>query len=329
MTLSPAGDSQVLACRADSHGHLGVVQLDESYAPKSMPTLFYREQLPAGLSAFEDPRLFVHRGELYMLAYGYVRSATYGSLYLARLEPPPAAASAAARADPAVPLAGFRLVEPRRLLLPESVPSMLRLPAYLSDMIRNPQPHVEKSWVPFVHDDSIHFLHSLNPPVALRVVADPPGARNGSADIRTEFVSIGGNVSVRWRYGVMRGGTPAVYDAALGAYVAVFHASYKFNGASSPRYYFIGVCVFAAKPPFSIQLVSEMPLVGAGFYNESEANTESRVIFPVGLVALPSGDFAVSYGKDDSSMRVARIDRRKLMATLQPPLPESWDGPPC
>jgi hypothetical protein len=305
------------------------MELDESsYGPKGMPTIFHQNQLPHGLSGFEDPRLLVHRGELYMLAYGYVRSAVYGYQYLARLERLPAASPIAGSADPAAPPAGFRLVQPRRLLLPEDIPAALTLPAGISDLIRKPRPHWEKNWVPFTHDDSIHFLHSVNPPVALRVVADPLGA-NSSADIRTEFVSVGGNVSVRWRYGVMRGSTPAVYDAALGGYIALFHSSYKFEGASSPRYYFMGVYVFAAQPPFSIQLVSQTPLVGAGFYDESKANTQSRIIFPVGLLVLPNGDFVVSYGKDDSRMRVARFDRRKLMQTLQAPLPESWEGPPC
>ena len=69
-------------------------------------------------------------------------------------------------------------------------------------------------WVPFFHNDSIHFFYSLSPPVVLRVLADPPGA-DLSKGIRTELVSAASE-TVCWRYGVMHCGTPAVFDAAIG-----------------------------------------------------------------------------------------------------------------
>jgi len=48
---------------------------------------------------------------------------------------------------------GFRFVEPRRLLSPAG--TRMRL--------------VEKGWTPFVHEGSMHFMTSMNPPVRLRV----------------------------------------------------------------------------------------------------------------------------------------------------------------
>jgi hypothetical protein len=313
---------------------IGVVSLNEDYTPKSLPTTFNSTlmQLPDKVDTFEDPRLFIYRGEMYLLAFGFGYRDRPRWEYLARLERSPAAANVTTSADPA----GFRLMQPRRVLLPERPASAVADPADFNETFR--WTHPEKNWVPFVHNDSVHFFHSLNPLVVLRVLPDPPHAR-ANADIRTEVVSIGSSgTRVHWRWGEMRGGTQAVYDAALGGYVALFHSSVKFTlderpltGNSHMKYYYMGFYVFAAKPPFSIQLMSAMPLRGPSFYNEIPSNHKPRrVVFPVGLIILPgSGDFIISYGKNDSFMEVARFDRRKVLATLQPPLPDSWEGPPC
>jgi hypothetical protein len=311
-----------------------VVDLDDNYVPKGMPTEFGSAELPNGVDTFEDPRLFIHRGELYMSAFGFGLADRPRWHYLARLKRAPPAANVTTSADPAR-AAGFRLIQPRRLLLPEDVPPALALPLESSSLFNTRHP--EKNWMPFIHNDSIHFIHSLNPLVVIRVVADEPDA-DSSSDIRTELVSVGGGVKVRWRYGEMRGGTPAVYDSALGGYVALFHSRLDFEADPKPltgdplrRYYYMGVCVVSPQPPFSIQLMSVIPMVGAGFYNDFETNTEPRqVVFATGLIVMPDGGpFIISYGAGDRTMWVAHFDRRKLLATLEPPLPESWQGPPC
>jgi predicted GH43/DUF377 family glycosyl hydrolase len=96
--------------------------------------------------------------------------------------------------------------------------------------------------------------------------------------------------------------------------------------------YYMGACVFAAQPPFSIQLVSAKPIVGPDFYKEYIINNRHSnrmsTVYPAGLMAQPDA-FLVSYGVNDRSMRVARLDRRQLLQTLQPPLPAGWKGPPC
>ena len=289
---------------------LVVVDLDEAYTPKSAPTVLNCTELPHSLEHWEDPRLFVHHGDLYLVAVGYYTVYLSGGLqqmwdarqYLARLERLPSAANNATGATPAPP-AGFQVAQLQQLLLPdEDVPSDLTLPADID--IR--RPFREKNWVPFIYDDSIHFIYSLNPPVVIRVVADQPGA-DVNADIRTAFVSGGGDsTTVRWRHGVMRGGTPAIYDADIGGYVAFFHSHDRFRvptqrGDKDVAFYFMGFYVFAPRPPFGIQLISEAPLLGPGFYNDSTHEAwRLRAVWPAGLMVQPDA-FIVSYGKDDEA----------------------------
>ena len=95
--------------------------------------------------------------------------------------------------------------------------------------------------------------------------------------------------------------------------------------------YYVGCCVCAAQPPFSIQLISEAPLVGRDFYDEPLAQKQMNVVWPAGLLLEISidRDNVISYGKDDNQMRAVLFDRRKLMQTLQAPVPENWEEPPC
>jgi hypothetical protein len=334
---------QVSAFRVKHSNQLAVVDLNEAYSPKSAPTLFGAPDglpLPANVTGFEDPRLFVYRGVLYVLAHGYKRELDaagtdllLGWQFLARLERQPEAAAGAnkgtRRGASARPPAGFRMVQSWRLLLPEDMRRRLAL-AFPVDISK---PGDEKNWVPFIYEDSIHLMFCINPPVVVRVPPDFAAKDDGSGDLRTEFVSAGGNATARWRWGPLRGGSPAVYDAALGGYVSFFHSHIKFpvhttfwRGVLS---YYMGAYVFAAQPPFGIQLMSERPLVGPGWYNETWANIQRRrVIWPAGVISLPN-EFVVSYGRDDETMHAVRFDRRKLTETLQPPLPENWKGAPC
>ena len=227
--------AQVLAIRVQwSRDLLAVVALDESYAAVGAPTVFNSTELNSDLAALEDPRLFVNRGQLYLLAFGLwwgisadgkrqwhaLRWQIDGRQYLARIERLPAIANSTLSTSAAGP-AGFRITQLRQVLLPEDIPSTVTP----SRGVNIRKPHTEKNWVPFLRNDSIHFLYNLNSPVVIRVVADHADAdANVSDGIRTEFVSPG-STAVRWRYGGMRGGTPAAYDAVLGGYIAFYHSS--------------------------------------------------------------------------------------------------------
>ena len=339
--LNPA---QVLAYRLKRTNELAVVDLDESYALTSRPTVFSRRSLPGNVTGLYDPRLFVHGAELYVLLHGSRRKDADGKQppgrqYLARLKRRPVAAALAGSTSGPGPggstehgtaagIAGYRLVQLRELQLPDDIwPQSLALPSNMRGR------HEEKNWVPFIYEDSIHFVYCINPPVVVRVPTEV-AALNASDPIRTEFVSAADNATARWRYGDMRGGTPAVYDAALGGYVAFFHSQITFREATPTgprpvRSYLMGCYVFAAQPPFGIQLISERPLVGPDFYNESLVNARNwRIVFPAGVMVL-ADSILVSYGRNDTMTRVVRFDRRKLIQSLQPPLPSSWKGAPC
>ena len=208
-SIHGAVDIQVLAFRTGRQ--LAVVDLDESYAPKSSPTLFGETDLPNSLSALEDPRLFVHRGELFMLAFGVRFTGPW----------PGWKVSCTSRNLSACQHHQTRQQE-RAMRGPRvsacfKCDSCYRRRTYhwgcLSQQnLTSASQSGRRNWVPFIYNDSIHFIYSINPPVVFRIPADHAGGDMSGKDICTEFVSSGANATVRWRYGTMRGGTPAVYD---------------------------------------------------------------------------------------------------------------------
>ena len=212
-----------------------------------------------------------------------------------------------------IPFCG--VAQPQQLLLPQGMELARR----------------EKNWVPFVYDDGIHFIQSVNPHVVVRLPPMAVAAEGTGSNVVTELVS-SASQAVRWRYGEMRGGTQAVYDVELGAYLHVFHSQVEyFESERHPRQklYFMGCYVFAAQPPFAIQLLSQTPLIGPAFYPRPAAeNGVMRVVFPAGLMLTPD-ELVISYGKNDYESRLARFDRRNVTDTLQPPLPASWQGKDC
>ena len=182
-----------------------------------------------------------------------------------------------------------------------------------------------RNYVPFVYDDTIHFIAHSNPPDVFRMPAAIDALRE-DLTVELEFVSAE-TEPVRWRHGIMCGGTPGVYDAELGGYVTIFHSKmlHQVNGSlpGRMRTYYMGCAVYAARPPFAIQQLSVIPLAGPESYTPSEHTKGWQIVFPVGIALTPE-EVTVSYGKNDRGTQLIRFDRSMFAASLQPPVPARW-----
>ena len=180
--------------------------------------------------------------------------------------------------------------------------------------------------MPFIYNGSLHMMTWPNPPLVIRL----PEAQTWDDDVVTEVVSRPPK-PVQWRYGTMRGGTNAVFDAELGGYVTFFHSSvvHDVNGhvgcKEHKRTYYMGCAVYAAQPPFAVQQMTPEPLACEDMYGETCGQKGWYVVFPLGLIITPDA-FIVSCGINDASTSLLRFDRTRLMELLQPPVPAAWDG---
>ena len=80
-------------------------------------------------------------------------------------------------------------------------------------------------------------------------------------------------------------------------------------------HYFTGAYTFSAEPPFEMTKISPQPIMGEDFYLSSSC--EKRVVFPGGF-AISGPYIYLAYGKDDSEIWVATLDKEALQASLVP-----------
>lgn len=164
----------------------------------------------------------------------------------------------------------------------------------------------QKNWVPFEWNNQL-LLDYLRKPHEILTCDLITGDAHPIFETRND---------IEWRWGMVRGGTPALL--VDGEYLSFFHSpsftkSTVSNGISM-YHYFMGAYTFSANPPFHITKISRSPIIGDDFYNES--SYDKRVIFPGGFT-IANDKFYMVYGKDDSEIWVATINKQKLMKSLK------------
>ncbi|MFI0434863.1 MAG: hypothetical protein ACH350_03920 [Parachlamydiaceae bacterium] len=265
--------------------YIGVVFLNEDFEPISKPQLLNtRVGNPLIPSQSEDARLISYQGNLYVL---YNDNHTLVNptfehrrdMYIARLF---------------YQDQQFTLSEPLKLYHHEK---------YYSQKW-------QKNWVPFVWDDALLLSYSLRPHEVLY-----PDLTSGRSIpfVISEF----GNQKWEWKWGQLRGGTPALL--VDDEYLAFFHSSIVTSSTASKgkaiHHYYMGAYTFSHEPPFHITQITSSPIIADGFYTSS--NLPKQVIFPGGFI-IRNGYYAVAYGKNDQEVWVAIINRKKLKKVLVP-----------
>lgn len=184
-------------------------------------------------------------------------------------------------------------------------------PTYLTHFDGVNDKRSEKNWVPFVYENSLLLGYSLTPHRILRPLL--------GMDQCEEVATSQG--SIDWKWGPLRGGTPALLDG--NHYLAFFHSSKSTQTVHSKGrnipHYFMGAYTFSAHPPFSITSISKEPIVGKNFYHGESYKTWKplQVVFPAGFI-FDDRYVWVVYGRQDHEIWVAKLDKLGLLRSLVP-----------
>lgn len=172
----------------------------------------------------------------------------------------------------------------------------------------------EKNWTPFIFQSELLLSYQIFPHKIFRPLLD------GS-----EYCETVGNSlpSLIWEWGELRGGTPAL-QLNEDYYLGIFHSStclstIHSNNQSIPHY-FMGAYLFSSSPPFNIKYISPEPIIGANFYQGLTYEPYWHpvcVVFPCGLV-INENDVWIIYGRQDHEIWIAKLDKKKLIASLIP-----------
>ncbi len=264
-----------------------VVILDESFEPLSEPQVLDTCINSAIPSQAEDARIFSFNGEYYVIYNDNVEIVS---------------PSAKERRDLFI-----------AKLHVEDDPISLSTPLKLIHTQKYKSVLWQKNWVPFVWKNTILLGYSINPHEVLY-----PNLRNGKCHHCYETAS-----SINWRWGPLRGGTPAL--KVDGQYLAFFHSPTYISTISSNFekmwHYFMGAYTFSEDPPFNLTKISPIPIVGKNFYSISQ--NPKRIIYPGGFVVSNSFIY-LAYGKDDSEIWIATLDKTRLLDSLVP-LETLWE----
>ncbi len=167
----------------------------------------------------------------------------------------------------------------------------------------------EKNWVPFCYKGKLYVSYRLDPHVVLEV-----SLQNGGCARRSTSC-----VSLPWRYGTLRGGTPAVLIEDH--YLTFFHSSRVeisslSGGYQELRAYYVGALTFESKPPFHLKSISQSAFSHPNFFTSPKTPlTDSLVVFPCGLV-VEGNRIVVSYGENDGCIKIMELDKEKLYKSL-------------
>jgi len=172
----------------------------------------------------------------------------------------------------------------------------------------------EKNWVPFEYNGELLLAYSIVPHRIVRPLLGLSTCENVASSLR----------SIKWNWGVLRGGTQAFLND--GEYLAFFHCSKSMatahSGGKSIPHYFMGAYTFESRPPFSLTRISPKPIVGKDFYHGPAYKTWKplRVVFPAGYL-FDDQYIWIVYGRQDHEMWVAKLDKKGLLGGLVPVLP--------
>ena len=165
----------------------------------------------------------------------------------------------------------------------------------------------QKNWVPFEWHRQLLLAYTMNPHEILF-----PDLLRGDCYPCYETA-----VPIEWDLGILRLSAPPIL--VDGEYLSFFHSGTVLATEVSWEYelwhYFMGAYTFSAEPPFKITRYTRKPIIEEKFYTKS--HYIKRVVFPGGLAVLDDQIY-LSYGKDDSEMWIAIIDKEALNQALVP-----------
>jgi len=258
---------------------VGFVHLDEEFNLISTPAELERDPFIAD-SKLQDPRLIVIGDQLQIIYSDLVKveKETIRRVYVGQVE-----------------------IKGERFFLRNAHP--------LIDFDGEDRRVREKNWVPFSFNNELLLSYSISPHKVFKPITD------------NEFCETvcSSTPNISWNFGELRGGTQAIKQD--GYYLSFFHSSIKLASVQSNSkmmiHYFMGAYTFEDQPPFKIRSISAIPTLGKDFYSKTDFKTWKplKVVFPCGLTEVGSYLYLV-YGKQDSELWVAKIDKKTLLKSL-------------
>jgi len=196
-----------------------------------------------------------------------------------------------------------------------------------------------KNWMPFWYNETMVFVHSIDPFVTVRVVASKAengegGGNKEAFDAKIFSVSEAHEHAVRsWNHhwGVRHGGSSPL-KISTNQYLTFFHSRRELPGMLTTTY-FMGAYTFSTEFPFKVTSVSRAPLYHENFYHGAWdliknfdyvvfpmsfffENGVKEITHPCDMQCLQKTNITLSLGTQDKFGFALLINLGELMETM-------------
>jgi len=175
---------------------------------------------------------------------------------------------------------------------PPHVPELLADPKYDGR---------EKNWTPFDRNGQLWIIYCFDPFIACRLQ---------DGDI-TEVVRHEQEGKLDWKYGFVKGGTPAMLWNDT-EYITIFHSNIR--DATGINYYYAGAFTFD-RETLKPTRISRYPIIAPYPDLDCQRPNTSYVVFPCGLM-IQDDLVLISYGYNDHSNKVHAATRESIEYNL-------------
>jgi len=153
-----------------------------------------------------------------------------------------------------------------------------------------------KNFVPFVHENRLHFVYGIKGQNQIVLGVD-----------RDKVVAEYKAPAPAWSFGEIRGGCIVPHN---GAYLRFFHSRAQYSDKT--QRYFVGTSIIEAKPPFKTLAVSKRPILqGDECYTPNCHHWKANVIICYGCIK--QGDkFLLSCGRNDAECIIVELSESDL-----------------
>lgn len=260
---------------------IAIVILDENFTPISTPQIVdTRVNLPKVPSKSEDARLVNINNHVYVIYNDNLQAVqtfgTYRHIFVAELD---------------YTNGKFSL---------KNTLALDRFPG-----AKTAQPK-QKNWSPFDYKGELYLIYSISPERIFK-----PDLSFG----KCAEVAHNDPFSVKspkgWKWGVFRGGTPAIL--VDGQYISFFHTRQYVKDNSDIEYWLMGAYTFDSEPPFNMRKASPEPIITGDFWTWQN----KFILYPMGIFA-DDNYIWISYGKNNNEIWIAKMDKQKLLDSLVP-----------
>lgn len=171
----------------------------------------------------------------------------------------------------------------------------------------------QKNWMPFVHNNKLHMIESVNPHIVHEYTLLAP---NPNQPIVCSNTYKSNYPKDEWFFPDFKRGNCPPLLMEDGNYLSTFHTVQKIG---KMHFYDNGAYVFEGRPPFKILRMANKTYLPAEAATEKHYRKEGviQVCFPLGMLEHQN-NLLISYGDNDSAVKIMKTSIDDMTRTTLP-----------